>query len=389
MSDSGSGQGTPIPISSVPSTVYDQMEELLTTPNCAVSLSRYAKLIGYEEAAFWGVVWENQYLRGCDPLWTEYQRMSIANALAEAQQEIEQAIGYPLCPTYISGTYDDNPRWVDQQCYKRSIVTRYPRILAVGVPVTSVIESEAEVDHESVAGVGVIGPLATSATSVEEIKIFYPGSNRQITPSRITLSSGNVTIQIPRFRMLKQEFLNEGSDPNSTTIRYENINFFLASVDVKRIYTDSSTQAVLVRPNCRNNSCANGCYECTQSACMYLRDPFLGVVDVNPANWDADLSEWKTNVVCRYNYSLVRLNYLAGVRSLDLQAELAIVRLAHSKMGRPPCQCDRTGEMWKWDYDVTGAVTRERVNCPFGLSNGAWNAWKWSQDFAARRASIF
>lgn len=382
---SGSGTGTPIEAPTYDVDVYDQMEELVTTPNCAVSLSRYAKLIGYEEAAFWGVIWENQYLRGCDPLWSEYQRMMIQNMLAEAQQEIEQAVGYPLCPTYISGTYDDNPRWVDQQCYRRSLVTRYPRILAVGVPVTSVIESGAEVDHDSVSGIGVVGPLATVATNVNEIKIFYPDSNREITPSKITLSGGNVTIEIPRYRMVKQEFLNviEGG------VDYMVLGNFLAEVDVKRIYTDSSTQAVLVRPNCRNNSCANGCYECTQSACMYLRDPYLGIVDVNPANWDEDLSEWRTNVVCRHHYAMVRLNYLAGVRELDLQAEMAIVRLAHSKMGQPPCQCDKTSGMWKWDYDVTGAVTRERVNCPFGLSNGAWLAWKWSQQFAARRASIF
>lgn len=385
MATSGSGVGTPIVVTDT-STVYDQMEELVTTPNCAVSLSRYAKLIGYEEAAFWGVLWENQYLRGCDPLWSEYQRMSIQNALAEAQQEIEQVVGYPLCPTYISGEYSDNPRWVDQQCYKHQLITRYPRILAVGVPVTEVIESGAAVNHFSADGVGVIGPLSTSAESVEEIKIFYPDSNREISPSKITLSSGSVTIEIPRYRMVKQEFLNfvEGG------VDYPVLGNFISEVDVKRIYTDSSEQAVMVRPNCRNNSCVSGCYECTHSACMYVRDAYLGIVNISPATWNEDLGEWRTNTLCLTGrYSLVRLNYLAGVRSLDLQAEMAIVRLAHSKMGQPPCQCDKTSQMWKWDYDVTGAVTRERVNCPFGLSNGAWHAYRWALSFSAKRASIF
>lgn len=384
MPTSGSGVGTPISAPDVSSSVYDQMEELLTTPNCAVSLSRYAKLIGYEEAAFWGVVWENQYLRGCDPLWSEYQRMTIQNALAEAQQEIEQVIGYPLCPTYISGDYNDNPRWVDQQPLKWQLMTRYPRILAVGVPVTSVIESEAEVDHDTTPGIGIVGPLSTEATSVNEIKIYYPGSDRQISPSKITLSSGQVTIEIPRYRMVKQEFLNvvEGG------VDYAVLGNFLTYVDVKRIYTDPSEQAVLVRPNCRNNSCVNGCYECTQTGCIYVRDALLGIVNVNAANWDEDNSSWINNVVCGGRYSIVRLNYLAGVRRLDLQAEMAIVRLAHSKMGRPPCSCDKTGELWKSDYDVTGAVTRERVNCPFGLSSGAWHAYKWALSFANKRASI-
>lgn len=385
MATSGSGVGTPIVVTDT-STVYDQMEELVTTPNCAVSLSRYAKLIGYEEAAFWGVLWENQYLRGCDPLWSEYQRMSIQNALAEAQQEIEQVVGYPLCPTYISGTYNDNPRWVDQQPYKHQLITRYPRILAVGVPVTEVIESGASVNYLLTDGVGVIGPLSTSAESVEEIKIFYPDSNREITPSKVTISSGSVTIEVPRYRMVKQEFLNfvEGG------VDYPVLGNFLSEVDVRRIYTDSSEQATMVRPNCRNSSCVSGCYECTHSACMYVRDAYLGIVNISPATWNEDLGEWRTNIVCLTGrYSLVRLNYLAGVRSLDLQAEMAIVRLAHSKMGQPPCQCDKTSQMWKWDYDVTGAVTRERVNCPFGLSNGAWHAYRWALSFSAKRASVF
>lgn len=381
MATSGSGVGIPL----VLETVYDQMEELETTPNCAVSLSRYAKIIGYEEAAFWGVNYENQYLKGCDPYWTEYQRMTIANALAEAQQEIEQVCGYPLCPTYIQGEYNDNPRWVDQQKIKCKIITRYPRILAAGSPVTEVLESDSLIDYTNPNGTGVVGPIPTTSTSVEEIKIFYPGSNRQITPSKITLASGNVTIEIPRYRMVKQEFLNviEGVPD------HENLAFFLTTVDVRRTYTDPSQQAVLVRPNCRNNSCANGCTECTHTACMYLEDPYLGIVRVSAATWNEDEEEWSSKVICGYGYRNVRLNYLAGVRQLDLQAEMAIVRLAHSKLGRPPCQCDKTGQIWSQDYETTGAVTRERVNCPFGLSNGAWNAWKWAKGFAAQRASIF
>lgn len=385
MATFGGGQGDPVVVAPFePGSVFDQMEELVVTPNCAVTLARYAKLIGYEEAAFWGVVWENQYLRGCDPLWSEYQRMSIQNVLAEAQQEIEQVIGYPLCPTYISGTYNDNPRWHDQQQYTYNMIARYPRIIAAGVPVVTNLASASVIDYNSIDGIGVIGPIATAATDAREIKIFYPDSDREITPSKITITSGNVTIQVPRYRMVKQEFLNvvEGG------VDYQILGNFLSTVSVKRIYTDPSTQAVLVRPNCRNDNCAGGCYECTRDACMYLTDPMLGMVRVTPAAWDEDLEEWKTNVVCAGRYSLVRLNYLAGVRTLDLQAEMTIVRLAHSKMGRPPCSCDKTGQMWKNDYDISGAVTRERVNCAFGLSNGAWHAWKWAKSFAAVRSSI-
>lgn len=384
MPTNGSGTGTPIAAPTFPTTVYDQMEELLFTPNCAISLARYAKLIAYEEAAFWGVVWENQYLRGCDPLWNEYERMSIQNALAEAQQEIELVIGYPLCPTYISGDYADNPHWVDQQPLRSLIVTRYPRIIAAGIPVVETLESGSAINYDDTDGLGIIGPIATTSTNASEIKIYYPDSDREITPSKITISGGEVTIEVPRYRMVKPEFLNtpEGG------IDYAIIGYFLPEVDVKRIYTDPSTQAVLVRPHCRNGNCSGGCYECTRSACIYLRDPYLGVIDITPADWDADNSVWNSKVICGGSYSLVRLNYLAGIKRLDFQAEMAIVRLAHAKMGRPPCQCDKTSQMWSADYKIPDVLTRERLNCPFGLSNGAWQAYRWALSMASKRASI-
>lgn len=389
MSNFGGGTGTPVVVPDLPTTVYDQMEELVTTPNCAVSLARYAKLINYEEAAFWGVVWDNQFFRGCDPLWSEYERMTVQNALAEAQQEIEEVLSYPLCPTYVTGSVGSDWRWIDQQKLKNywgQMLTRYPRILAAGVQAVTLLGAGVAIDYNEVDGVGVIGPISTVSTHPSEIKIFYSGSDRQITPSKISIASGTVMIEIPRYRMVKQEFLNNNDD--ASPIRYQDINFFLSTVDVKRVYTDTSTQAVLVRPGCRNGSCAGGCNECTQTACIYIRDPFLGVINVAPAVWDGDLMSWSTKNICATNYREVRLNYLVGVDHIDLKAEMAIVRLAHAKMGRPPCQCDKTGQMWQKDYDVTGAITRERVNCPFGLSNGAWNAYKWALSSASKRASI-
>jgi len=389
MPSSGGGTGTPVVVPDLPTVVYDQQEELLLTPNCAVSLARYAKLIHYEEAAFWGVVWDNQFLRGCDPLWSEYERMSIQNSLAEAQQEIEEVLAYPLCPTYVSGTFTADWRWVDQQHIRINfwgqMLTRYPRVLAAGIQAVTMVDEDSPVDYSESNGVGVVGPLATASINTQEIKIFYPDSDREITPSKITISAGFVTIEIPRYRMVRAEFLDQS---NENPVRYENINFFLSTVDVRRIYTDPSTQAVFVRPGCRNGNCAGGCSECTQAGCIYIRDPFLGIVNVTPGVWDGDAFEWSSRRVCTPGYSEVRLNYLSGVNRIDLKAEMAVIRLAHAKMGRPPCACDKTGAMWQKDYDVTGAITRERVNCPFGLSNGAWNAYRWALTSASKRASI-
>lgn len=387
MPSSGTGQGTPLTAPSFTSDVYDQTEELDFIPNCAVSLPRYAKIIGYDEAAFWGVIHDNQHLRGCGPLWSEYERMNVAMALAEAQQEIEQKINYPLCPTWVAGTvegaYLHNDRWVDQQNYcSTRITTRYPRLIAAGVRAVTVLGTDSPIVHNT--ELGTVGPLATAATSTDEIHVYYPGSSREIIPSSITISGGFVTIEIPRYRLVIPQLLNtpEGG------VEYEQLEYFLEDVDVKRIYNDPSTNATLVRPNCLNNNCAGGCSECTQTACIYLRDPYIGLVDVIPATWDAGTSVWSSRVVCAGNYSIVRLNYQTGMRYLNLQAEQAIVRLAHSKMGRPPCLCDRTGQIWQSDYAIPNVLTRERLNNPFGLSQGAHIAWKWAMSLSSVRAAI-
>lgn len=386
MSSSGGGVGVPITAPTIFEGVYDQMTELVYIPNCAVSLSRYAKIIGYNEASFWGVIVENSYTAGCGPLWSESERMNVQLALAEAQQEIEQQINYPLCPTWVAGSVQEewlhNDRWVDQQPYcSIRIATRYPRLIQAGIRATTVLAADAVITHSSL--VGTVGPLATVATDASEIHVYYPGSNREIMPSSVVIASGNVTIEIPRYRLVLPDLLSGGDE-----VLYETIGNFLGTVDVVRIYNDPSTQAVLVRPHCSNGNCVGGCGECTQTACIYLLDPYVGLVDVVPATWDANALAWSSRVVCAGNYSRVRLNYQTGMRYLNLQAETAVVRLAHSKMGRPPCQCDKTGQIWQGDYSVPNVLTRERINCPFGLSSGAWTAWKWAMSLSSMRAGI-
>src|SRR5262245_59538364 len=151
MSNSGSGQGTPLVSVPIIEQPYNQTEELDPYLNCAVTLPRYAKIVGYDEPAMWGVVYENQSLTDCDTLWTENDRLRLANALATAQQMLEQFIGYPLCPTWIVGTIQEEPlqehRWVDQQCLSWRLITRYPRLIAAGVRAIEVIAEHAPVVH--------------------------------------------------------------------------------------------------------------------------------------------------------------------------------------------------------------------------------------------------
>lgn len=388
MSDIGFGLGTPLAVLTPSQEVYDQTEELDILPNCAVSLSRYAKIIGYEEASFWGMVYENQHWVGCGPVWGEGERMRIAIALGEAQQQIEQIVGYPLCPTWIAGTVDEeyrlDNRWIDQQRLKSGrLLTRYPRLIAAGIRATEVIAEGAAVTHGP--KVGVVGPIATTVTDPNEIQVYYPDSSRRITPSRISIQGGFVTISIPRFRMIIPDLLNtpEGG------IMYEDTTALLGEVDILRVYNDPSVQAVLVQPGCGNSHCTRGCGECTHSACIYIRDSHVGEVDILPATRSEDTGLWSPKTLCVGNYSIVRLNYLAGMRLLNLEAEAAIVHLAHAKLMGPPCACDSITKIWSAANAVPRMLTRERINCPLGQSEGAWIAYQWARSQASVRARTF
>lgn len=387
MTTSGSGQGMPLAASPIIETPYDQTEELDSSSNCAVPLPRYAKLVGYDEPSLWGVVYEGQSRFNCDTLWTESDRLRLSNALATAQQMLEQFIGYPLCPTWVTGTLGEelhsSDRWVDQQSLRHRLLTRYPRLLQAGIRATAYIAQSSLIDHQQ--EVGVVGPLSVSFTDSNEVMIYYPASGRRIYPSKVTITGGQLTIEIPRYRMVVQGMLNT---PDGG-IMYEDMTAYLSAVDVVRVYNDPSRQAVMVRPHCHNQSCYGGCSECTHDACVYLRDPHIGFVDVRPATWDTSTLAWNPNIICGTGYSLVRLYYQCGLRFLDLQAENAVVKLAHTLLATPPCACDWLSKMWDEDKAYPKVMTREMINNPFGAGAGAWMAYVWAKAIASIRMRGF
>jgi hypothetical protein len=111
-----------------------------------------------------------------------------------------------------------------------------------------------------------------------------------------------------------------------------------------------------------------------------VRDSQLGSLAVLPATYSGGTwTAYDTSGTCcigRPDY--VTVNYRAGV-ALTRMAETAIVRLAHAKMPEEPCSCEVASLMWKGDRATPDNYTRERINCRFGLSNGAWAAWQFCQ----------
>ena len=348
-------------------------------PSACISLPRYAEILELDENQFWGLN-DGTPAEGCNPIWTENQRKRIARYLAEAQEEIERVTGYPLCPRWFTD---------EQQYYSFPVHTRWGKLLDVGFRNTAVVAGGTAVNY--VADPASI-TVATTVTDESEIKVYYTGSDREIIPSDVSISGGNVTIQIPWCRLVKPENFNnpgDGWDYNDATI-------YVSNVDVKQVYNDRSIEAGLIFPHratvtcdCDCPTCCGTCNEYSVTACEYILNREVGTLDVLPATYSG--SVWTADCLTCYceNPTLVRLNYKAGLNPMTLQAEDAVVRLAHSKMPNPPCGCGFANDAWTRDRVIPEILTSERLNCDFGLSDGAWIAWRFANAMRLQRGMAF
>lgn len=332
-----------------------------------IPLPRYAQLVDYSDCAFHGVSHPGNTNYGCRKIWSLSQRREIAKYLMQAEGLIAEVVGYPLQPTYITGTVQSGSpdMYTDNQRLRNPLVARWVNVIEAGIKAISDVQLNAAVDHT--ADPAVVGPIATTVTDVDEIHVYLHGTAFEVIPSSIVIAGGNVTIEIPRCRLVAEAYL----DNPEAGWEYSDISHFAAVVDVKRIYTDPSTQAVLLRrADCTD---AEICSAETQTGCIYIEKPSIGRLQVYGANYGSGV--WtKTFSYCK-EYDWVQLNYLAGLVTLPHDIEDAIIRLAHALMPGEPCGCQALQVLWKRDRRIPDVLTAERLNCPFGQNDGAWFAY--------------
>lgn len=358
------GSGIGIPVTNPPLEIDYSLYPVST---CAISLAEYAAIIGYDECAFFGVYYDGQIDYDCRMFWTEWQRLNIYRALQESQLLIESVTGYTLCPTWIVGSSDSEQHYIDTQPYNHTVLLKFANLIAQGVRATTGASASLPVDYTTEPA--IIGPIAMTVTNVDEVKIYYPGTYREITPLKVTYSGGDVMIYVPRCRLTIL--------PNTTDdgVDYNVLDNFLETVDVIRIYNDSSVNSSIVD----HSLCSVGCgTETLQSVCLYPVDKRLGIVNIKPVTGS-----------CNTHCGILRLNYLAGLSNPSMLIKTAIIRLAHARMAEAPCHCSNVQNIWAMDRNSPAVTSRERLNCPFGLQDGAWNAYKVAQSLKIRRMSVW
>lgn len=355
--------------------IVPESSALLSDGDSAISLARYAQLIGYPECQFFGVAGAGEVLSAeCRTIWIKSERDMVIKYLLEAQEEIENHVGYPL-----------KPRWIvdDEKPYTCPLEARWKKIIQAGVRAEVDVALAEAVDHTS--DPATVGPIiGVGFTDVDEVRIYHssgtsfcPENPVEIHPSCVTIEGDDLTIEIPRCRLVTED----AADNPRAGLDYTDIGAtgpFEQEVDVRRVYNDPSTHATVVWPHKCTSACSAACCsEYTRDGCIYIRNGEMGILDVLPANYTAGV--WVPSGTC---YSTkperVRLNYRAGMDPFTYQAEDAMLRLAHSKMPNEPCGCDVVQRLWARDREVPRLLTAERLNCPFGMNDGAWIAWKFA-----------
>jgi len=342
-----------------------------------VWLALYANYIRHDERAFFGIAYTG--MSTAYYIFNKFQRDTIAFYLAEAQREIENELNFFIMPKWV-GEDQDDPFYQDEQSYTCPISTRWGHLIEAGIRATQDISAGEAIDHTT--DPAVIGPVVLPAgvTEVSEIHVYHPGTECEIPPSSIEISGGAVTIEIPRARLVlydAQDNPEAGWDYDDTSITGP----FEQTVDVIRVYNDPSTQAHLVK--------YNDCGEDTHDACINIQRKKIGQIIVSYASYSG--GAWSISSNCSSFYGLydrVRLNYYCGLPTLDKQMVDAVIRLAHSKMHDQPCESEYAQGLWVRDCRVPGTVSRERLNCPFGLGDGAWSAYQHALNRKLVRGSV-
>lgn len=338
-------------------------------------LTRYILALGSSECQFWGVDTSASPTGPpvdvqCTKWFTRNQRLVLGQFLTEAVENLEETLNFAL-----------RDRWItdEQLPFQRSYHTRWNYIESPGIMATSNIALSETVDHTN--DPAEIGPVATTVTDTKEVHVFFEGTDEEIIPSKITIAGGQLDIEIPRCRMvLPSAQIND----EAWGVDYTDLAKFEDEVDIKRIYTDTSVQATMIK--CHQCNSSTPCTDETETGCIKVKNAITGYIKITPATYSGGAWSY-SNCGCRCGYSNVRVNYKI-YKPTTLTSDRIILQLAHALMPEAPCGCDYIRRYWAQARTNPEALDAVRLNCPYGTNDGAYNAWRWALNKRLIRASI-
>jgi hypothetical protein len=340
-------------------------------------------------------------------------REELAGAIAEAELQIANELGYWPAPTWAvdervdlaqrpgawyGSMYDVRGDYMSVKASRGLLLSggrRSKDLIQTGV---AVVYSDADSDgYSETATISV----ATTVTDSEEIAVYYPGLSGddewEVRPITVSIAAGVATITCRREQLVKKE-LYERLD--ATVVDGATASNFLTTIDVYRKYNDPSVQAQLVwrSGSCCSDGTCGSCGLDIQNACMVVKDKILGLVTVSPGEWNGTGFDYAYPDVCSRRPDYVRLWYRSGYQDrsqlnydtqMARQMQQAVAKLAISKLDRLICSCKAVSDVQShWSTDLRrNRSTRgessafkltqyEMDNNPFGTTVAALEVWR-------------
>lgn len=343
-------------------------------------------------------------------------RDELSSYIYEAEEELAGVLGYWPVSKWIADERIELPvragMWFynlyDARGDDLAVKTRYGQLISGGRMQKSLVLANQTVTYTDVDSDGydetATITCVTTVTDPEEVCLYYPGEagndEWEIRPIQVTISAGTATIVCRREQLVTKvllEALDAGAVPGLNDAN------FLDEVDVYRKYHDPSVQVQLVWRGgaccCSDPLCGGSCSLVVETGCTVIKDKELGLMTVHPATWDpttATFSGACLDVCRRPDY--VRMWYRSGYRDMsyatpnlkmDTAFELAICKLAVSKIDRNICSCKGISDVQAhWNTDLrrsrstSAAASTFRVtsyeleSCPFGSTIAALDVWR-------------
>ena len=386
-----------------------------------LALDEFAQIIGINPMhmnGFYSALFPNNT---CGEIFFQYDyqhsdrigRETIAQAISQAEMDMEAEAGFYLMPTWVEGERLEYPRpgmpgvfGLDGRNTRgmfKSAEAKHGFIISGGIREKTLLGRASAIvrtdgDGDGYAETATV-TTAVTFTDINEVRIYCTGADGddayEIRPATVSISGGFATIvfkswQVPILDLLEK--LDAAPIDAAVNTNYE------TTVDVYRVRNDPSTQLQFMWENMDNLNCCGSCTACqfgTQAGCFHLRDQRLGIVVPAPGSWNAndqafDSAEW---AVCR-DPDQIRLWYYSGWSDSTVKRpyvemsnywKFAVAVLAVSKFERDVCGCSNVSQfVSKWRRDAAFEsmneggfkVTAEMMANKLGTSLGAIYAYR-------------